>query len=98
LATVLQPSTSASNNLLPRPALPRRGFFVVVLYGSRVSRIEKDLIAGAARRTTGSIVAQEISHDASQCLTNTDGEVAGRLAMAAAIRQVRPDWITLNTK
>jgi len=25
---VLQPSTSASNNLLPRPALPWRGFFL----------------------------------------------------------------------
>jgi hypothetical protein len=38
---------------------------------SRISRSEKDLIAGAARRTTRSIVAQEISareinQDASQ--------------------------------
>ena len=99
---VLQPSTSASNNLLPRPALPWRGFFLPLrtqaLPSSRVSRSENARIAGAASSTIGSIAAQAISHETIQCCTNSDADGAGKLAIPAAISEVRPDWMTPKTK
>ena len=65
---------------------------------SRVSRSEKARIAGAASNTTGSIAAQAISHDTSQCRTNSIAQSAGRLAIPAATSEVSPDWMIPNTK
>jgi hypothetical protein len=51
-------------------------------------------MAGAANSTIGSIVIQATNDDHSQWLTKAPVVANGRLAIAAAIAQVRPDWIT----
>lgn len=65
---------------------------------SRIRTTASDLIAGAASRTTGNIVSQAINQDASQFRKKLPAASEGRLAMAAAIRQVKPDWMTAKTK
>jgi hypothetical protein len=50
-----------------------------------------DLIAGAARRTTGDIAARDISHDASQFHRKCPVATDGKLAIPAATREVIPD-------
>lgn len=46
---------------------------------------------GAANSTIGNIITQAINHDCSQCATNVPDAINGKLAIAAAIAQVRPD-------
>jgi hypothetical protein len=65
---------------------------------SRVSARDSDLIAGAASKTTGNIVTQAISQDTSQFRKKWPLSSEGKLAMPAAIREVKPDWITPKTK
>ena len=48
-------------------------------------------MAGAANSTTGNIMTQATSHDCSQCTTKVPAAINGKLAIAAAIAQVRPD-------
>ncbi len=48
-------------------------------------------IAGAANITTGNIMIQATDDDRSQCVTNVPLVKKGKLAIAAAIAQVRPD-------
>jgi len=55
-------------------------------------------MSGAARITTGNIVAHDNSHDRIQFFANKPSSMSGRLAIAAAIAQVRPDWMMPNTK
>lgn len=98
-----KPSTSASNNSLPRPARPRRGFFHAWLpargsLSSRVRRRAKARIAGAAMSTIGNIAAQAISHDTIQCPMKIIALPAGKLAIPAAISEVSPDWMIPKTK
>ncbi len=45
---------------------------------------------GAAAMTTGSIVAQDRSHDVNQCHTKAPALATGKLAIAAAMADVRP--------
>jgi hypothetical protein len=52
---------------------------------------DNERIAGAANSTTGSIIVQEVSQDSSQCWTKSPIESTGRLAIAAATEEVRPD-------
>ena len=48
-------------------------------------------IAGAAKITIGSIRSQETSQDCNQCVAKYPVVLTGKLAMAAAIADVRPD-------
>jgi hypothetical protein len=48
--------------------------------------------------TTGNIVSQETPHDLNQCCKKASSLMKGKLAIAAAIEQVTPDWITPNIK
>ena len=75
--------------------MPRRA---QALPSSRVSRNENARIAGAASSTMGSIAAQAISHDTIQCCMNSNADAAGKLAIPAAISEVRPDWMIPKTK
>jgi hypothetical protein len=65
---------------------------------SRVRRTDKDLIAGAAASTIGNIVVHEISQDSNQFATNSPVLMSGKLAIAAAIAHVKPDWMNPNKK
>lgn len=65
--------------------------FVQVAGPSRVRVKDKDLVAGAARTTTGDIAAHEINHDASQFHKKWPVAKDGRLAIPAATREVIPD-------
>ncbi len=58
---------------------------------SRVRICVRFRIAGAANSTIGDIVIQEKSQDCSQCVTNAPPAKNGKLAIAAAIAQVKPD-------
>ena len=51
-------------------------------------------MAGAANSTTGNIMNQARSPDFSQCFAKEPSAKNGKLAMAAATVQVKPDWIT----
>jgi hypothetical protein len=55
-------------------------------------------MAGAANSTIGSIVSQARSQDRSQCDMKESVARNGALATAAAIAQVKQDWMTPNTK
>ena len=55
-------------------------------------------MAGAANNTTGNIISQATNPDRSQCMVKEPSAMNGRLAIAAAIAQVKPDWITPKTK
>jgi len=48
-------------------------------------------IAGAANSTTGNIMIQATNHDCSQRVVKVPVATKGKLAIAAAIAQVRPD-------
>jgi hypothetical protein len=48
-------------------------------------------MAGAANKTMGNMMVQATSHDFSQCTTNVPDDKNGKLAIAAAIKQVKPD-------
>jgi hypothetical protein len=48
-------------------------------------------IPGAAKSTTGNITIQAISQDFDQCTMKLPSVRNGKLAVAAAIAQVRPD-------
>lgn len=63
-------------------------------YGRLVKRSVKRRINGAATTTTGNIVSQEMPQDLNQCCKKAPSLTKGRLAIAAAIAQVTPDWIT----
>jgi hypothetical protein len=65
---------------------------------SRVRSIDSDLIAGAATSTSGNIVIHEISQDSSQFWMKPPVSMNGKLAIAAAIAHVNPDWMTPKTK
>jgi len=56
-----------------------------------VRRFTSRRIAGAARRTTGIIVAQAIIQDMSQCRRKVASATKGAQAMAAATADVSPD-------
>ena len=58
---------------------------------SRVIACAKRRIAGAAKITTGNIRSQETSQDCSQCMAKDPVALKGKLAIAAAIADVRPD-------
>ena len=68
-------------------AADRRPIFAQLAGSSLVRARERDLIAGAARRTTGDIAAHEISHDASQFHRKWPVATDGKLAMPAATRE-----------
>jgi hypothetical protein len=55
-------------------------------------------IKGATATTTGSMVSQETAHDLSQWDANVFSVKKGALAMAAAMKQVNPDWMMPKTK
>ena len=63
-------------------------------YGRLVIRSARRRINGAATTTTGNIVSQETPHDLNQCCRKAPSSMKGKLAIAAAIEQVTPDWIT----
>ena len=56
-----------------------------------VRRSEAERIAGAASATTGSIIAQEMTHDSNQWVRNWLMVTSGKLAIPAAIRHMSPD-------
>ena len=58
-------------------------------YSSVVTAWVKRRMAGAANSTTGSIRSQENSQDWSQCRTKLPDATSGKLAIAAAIAQVK---------
>jgi hypothetical protein len=51
-------------------------------------------MAGAANNTTGNIMSQATNPDSSQCFAKEPSVKNGKLAIAAATAQVKPDWIT----
>ena len=51
-------------------------------------------MAGAANTTTGNIINHAKNQDCSQCDRNEPVSRNGKLAIAAAIAQVKQDWIT----
>ena len=53
---------------------------------------------GAAKTTTGSIMSHDISQDEIQCPKNLLSSKKAKLATAAAIQEVSPDWITPKIK
>ena len=55
-------------------------------------------MAGAASITIGMVVIHAISQEPSQFSTNAKVPRKGTLATPAAIADVRPDWMTPNTK
>lgn len=55
-------------------------------------------INGAASITIGNIVTQDSSHDRIQFFAKMPSSISGRLATAAAMAQVRPDWMIPKTK
>src|SRR5215468_7848819 len=55
-------------------------------------------MTGAASRTTGTIVIQETTQDSSQWTRYWVTVTSGKLAIPAAIRHVKPDWITAKIK
>jgi hypothetical protein len=55
-------------------------------------------MTGAAISTTGSIVAHEKSQALNQCAAKVPESKKDMLAIAAAMAQVNPDWMTLKTK
>ena len=65
---------------------------------SRVKTNDSLRIAGAANTTTGSIRSHAISQDRSQCCRKESLAKNGKLAIAAAIADVSPDWMTPKTK
>jgi hypothetical protein len=58
---------------------------------SRVTACARRRIAGAAKITIGNIRSQETSQDCNQCMAKDPVTLKGKLAMAAAIADVRPD-------
>lgn len=61
------------------------------IQSSRVKRFVKRRMAGAANSTIGSIMIQATNDDRSQWITKVPVAMKGKLAIAAAIAQVRPD-------
>jgi hypothetical protein len=55
-------------------------------------------MTGAAISTTGSMVAHDRSHALNQCAAKVPESKRDMLAIAAAMAQVNPDWMTLKTK
>ena len=53
---------------------------------------------GAAKTTTGSIMSHDISQDEIQFRKKLPSSKKAKLATAAAIQEVRPDWITPKIK
>lgn len=53
---------------------------------------------GAARITIGAIAAQAISQEPSQWTVKVESSRNGMLAIAAAMAEVIPDWMTAKTK
>jgi hypothetical protein len=51
-------------------------------------------MAGAAKSTIGNIASQASSPDRSQWIAKDPSARKGKLAIAAAIAEVSPDWIT----
>jgi hypothetical protein len=60
--------------------------------------MDSALMAGAAARTSGNMVTHEITQDNSQFWTKPPVLTSGKLAIAAAIAHVKPDWIKPKTK
>ena len=58
---------------------------------SRVKRFVRRRMAGAANSTIGSIMIQATNDDRNQWITKVPVAMKGKLAIAAAIVQVRPD-------
>ncbi len=50
--------------------------------------------SGAAKITIGNIISQARSHDCTQCGTNEPAPGTEAVAIAAAMAQVRQDWMT----
>ncbi len=65
---------------------------------SRVNATAMARISGAANRTSGSIVAHAMSQEVIQWWRKEPSPKNDPLATAAAIEDVRPDWITPKTK
>ena len=63
-------------------------------WSSRVRRCVNLRMAGAANSTTGNITSQARSPDFIQCFAKEPSAKNGKLAIAAAMAQVKPDWIT----
>jgi hypothetical protein len=67
------------------------GHSIDQIQSSRVKRFVKRRMAGAANSTIGSIVIQATIDDRSQWIKKVPVAMKGKLAIAAAIAQVRPD-------
>jgi hypothetical protein len=63
-----------------------------------VSKIDNALMAGAANITAGSIITQLMSQAKIQLDRNFPVVQSGKLATAAAMQLVKPDWMTPKTK
>jgi hypothetical protein len=70
---------------------PFAGHSIGQIQSSRVKRFVKRRMAGAANSTIGSIVIQATNDDRSQWIKKVPVAMKGKLAIAAAIAQVRPD-------
>jgi hypothetical protein len=86
------PRSAASDSRLDRPRNSRSHF------SSLVKAFAIDLIAGAAKSTIGTMVAQAASHEVNHSLINKVPAARRKYAMAEAIADVNPDWITANRK
>lgn len=60
--------------------------------------MDSDRMAGAATNTSGNMVIHEMSQENNQFAANSPVLSSGKLAMAAAIAHVKPDWMKPNTK
>ena len=71
--------------------MPIRRAFHGQIQSSRVKRFVKRRMTGAANSTIGSIMIQATNDDRSQWIKKVPVAMKGKLAIAAAIAQVRPD-------
>ena len=73
------------------PFAEQDGDSIAQIQSSRVKRFVRRRMAGAANSTIGSIMIQATNDDRSQWITKVPVAMKGKLAIAAAIAQVRPD-------
>jgi hypothetical protein len=67
-------------------------------FSSLVKTFAIDLIAGAAKSTIGTMIAQAASQEVNHALVHEVSAARRKHEMAEAIADVIPDWITANKK
>jgi hypothetical protein len=65
---------------------------------SLVKEFATDLMKGAAKSTIGTMVTQAVSQEVNQSLINQASVATRKNAIAEAIADVIPDWITAKRK